>query len=89
MDIPDLSARVEEYISAELTYASLFWSHHIRDTGPDNEILFELKDLMHNRFLYWLEVLSLLNQVQTATGSIEIMQRYLEVSRIIGCRCCC
>ncbi|KAJ7328358.1 hypothetical protein DFH08DRAFT_815860 [Mycena albidolilacea] len=72
VEVPDLSNRIEAHISAELNYASLFWAHHLQDTGLDNEMLAEIKDLMNNRFLYWLEVLSLLNQMPIATEGLKI-----------------
>jgi hypothetical protein len=82
IEVPDLSDRIETHISAELRYASSFWAHHLRDTGPDNEILAELKDLMNVRFLYWLEVLSFLSQVPIATEGLEISRHCVSVSAI-------
>jgi hypothetical protein len=82
IEVPDLSNRIEAHISAELNYASLFWAHHLQDTGLDNEMLAEIKDLMNNRFLYWLEVLSLLNQMPIATEGLEITSRCVSVSAI-------
>ncbi|KAF7348802.1 WD40 repeat-like protein [Mycena venus] len=72
VDVPDLSDRIEAHIPTELRYASSFWAQHLRDTGLDNEILAEIDDLMNIQFLYWLEVLSLLNRVPTAIQSLEI-----------------
>ncbi|KAJ7224708.1 hypothetical protein GGX14DRAFT_309597, partial [Mycena pura] len=79
VDVPALLDRIEGHIFAELKYASLFWAHHLRDAGLDEEILIELKGLMNNRFLYWLEVVSLLNQVPIAIESLEITRNYTEV----------
>lgn len=82
VNVPNLSSRIEARISAEVKYASLFWSYHLRETGHDNEISVELKELMYNKFLYWLEVLSLLNKVAIANESLEITRDCIEVSGI-------
>ncbi|KAF7348813.1 WD40 repeat-like protein [Mycena venus] len=72
IEVPDLSDRTEAHIPAELRYSSSCWAHHLDDAGLEKEILAELEDLMNHRFLYWLEVLSLLNQVPIATEGLEI-----------------
>ncbi|KAJ6545575.1 hypothetical protein B0H19DRAFT_1168004 [Mycena capillaripes] len=82
--VPDLASRIEKHIPAELKYASLFWSHHLHETDPDDEILVELKHLMYRKFLYWLEVLSLLNKVPMANGSLEVMRAYIEADEAFG-----
>ncbi|KAF7340415.1 WD40 repeat-like protein [Mycena venus] len=72
IEVPDLSDRTEAHIPAELRYSSSCWAHHLDDSGLEKEILAELKDLMNHQFLYWLEVLSLLNQVPIAIEGLEI-----------------
>ncbi|KAJ7192655.1 hypothetical protein GGX14DRAFT_594255, partial [Mycena pura] len=85
VDIPDLSSRIAEHISAELKYGCIFWSSHLfwsqhpQYGGIDNDVLFELKDLLSHRFLHWLEVLSLLKQVPIATESLKITWKCMEV----------
>ncbi|KAJ6532351.1 WD40-repeat-containing domain protein [Mycena capillaripes] len=76
-DVPDLSNRIEKHIPAAYAYAGLFWSHHLYSTDLDSEILVELKGLMHDKFLHWLEVLSLLNQVPIASESLEILRNWV------------
>jgi hypothetical protein len=84
-DIPELSARIEQYISDELKYASLFWSDHLQHATVNNEILFKLKDLTHRQFPHWLEVLSLLGQVPIAIASLQIARDYVQVRLINVC----
>ncbi|KAF7364352.1 WD40 repeat-like protein [Mycena sanguinolenta] len=78
VDVPNLPARIAEYIPAELKYASLFWGHHFADTPLDNEVLEALKRLLYCRFLYWLEILSLLDQVRLAIESISLVRNHVE-----------
>ncbi|KAJ7366031.1 hypothetical protein DFH08DRAFT_679026, partial [Mycena albidolilacea] len=78
IDVPDLSDRIATHITAELKYASLFWAHHLQATEVDDEIFSELKHFMNNQFLHWLEVLSLLGQVPSATESLKGIQNCIE-----------
>jgi hypothetical protein len=77
VEIQDLSVRVETHISPQLSYASQYWADHLHDAGPDPEILEELKKFIHQKFLYWLEVLSLLQEVRIATDSLNIALAYV------------
>jgi hypothetical protein len=81
-NVPDLASRIQQHIPAELRYATIFWAHHLRDTGPDKGILYELTELIHHRFLYWLEALSLIGQVALAKGSLETAVNCVEVGEI-------
>ncbi|KAJ7235794.1 hypothetical protein C8J57DRAFT_1530491 [Mycena rebaudengoi] len=76
VNVPDLGSRIERHIPAELEYAS--------DISPDDEILAELKDFIYNKFLYWLEVLSLLDNVPIATGSLEVVRICIEADEAFG-----
>ncbi|KAJ7154878.1 WD40-repeat-containing domain protein [Mycena crocata] len=71
-DVPRLSERISDSISPALSYASQHWAYHLHTTAPDQEILAELGDFMCTGLLYWLEVLSLLNQIPTARECIVI-----------------
>ncbi|KAJ6565680.1 quinon protein alcohol dehydrogenase-like superfamily [Mycena sp. CBHHK59/15] len=75
-DVPGLSSRIASQISPSLSYSSHFWANHLQETGIDTTILTEVKGLMYSRFLYWLEVLSLLNQVMIATDSLMAAGNY-------------
>jgi hypothetical protein len=77
-DVPDLLSRTKECIPLELRYASLFWADHL-PTGLGDEILVRLRDLMYIKFLYWLEVLSLLDQTPVAKQSLETLQEHVKV----------
>ncbi|KAJ7142444.1 hypothetical protein C8R44DRAFT_585355, partial [Mycena epipterygia] len=77
--LPKLSERIEEMISPQLAYATKFWADHLHEAGldQDKDILDELKELMEYRFLYWLEVLSLLEHVSIVTSSLKIALKYV------------
>ncbi|KAJ7108177.1 WD40-repeat-containing domain protein, partial [Mycena epipterygia] len=75
-DVEKLSDRIQTHISPHLMYAAQFWSDHLQDVDPDQEILSELKEFIEHHFLYWLEVLSLRDQVSIATRSLNIARKH-------------
>ncbi|KIM27014.1 hypothetical protein M408DRAFT_176560 [Serendipita vermifera MAFF 305830] len=78
-DINNLSERVRENISDILQYSCLHWSSHLcANLDPASTEICQLLDsfLRGERFLYWLEVLSVMGKVPTAIVSLR---------RIIAC----
>ncbi|KAF7982115.1 hypothetical protein HWV62_29831 [Athelia sp. TMB] len=64
--IPDLAGCIEKAISPSLSYACLFWGDHIRQTLTGNTSLEPLiLKFFEEKFLYWLEVLSLMGEVRS------------------------
>ncbi|KAJ7131601.1 WD40-repeat-containing domain protein, partial [Mycena crocata] len=51
------------YISSTLLHCCLYWSEHLDDNRGDTEILQELQRFLKNKFLFWVEVLSLFGDV--------------------------
>ncbi|KZP16022.1 hypothetical protein FIBSPDRAFT_68467 [Athelia psychrophila] len=69
-DIPDLSAHVA-IIPQSVSYACQFWGHHLGQTIPrDPAILDLILHFFELKFLYWLEVLSLLGEVSLASRTL-------------------
>ena len=63
-DIADLSERVERAIPQSLSHPCLFWGHHIQHIPPGQSSLLPLiLDFFQQKFLGWLEVLSLMGEV--------------------------
>lgn len=70
--IEDLDEVIALCIPGHLFYACIFWGDHLdEDWFSEETSLLELKNLIHKRFLFWLEVLSLTNMVHTAFKSLE------------------
>ncbi|KDQ14545.1 hypothetical protein BOTBODRAFT_72719, partial [Botryobasidium botryosum FD-172 SS1] len=72
--VPDLENRVEEAVSAELEYGCLYWAHHLAHAEKDSQDL-ETVELLAKLFLgplvlYWLEALSLMNELGAATPAL-------------------
>ena len=90
-EVPDLDRRIEENISPELLYSTLFWFSHLVDysgtTGSMEEVVsqspgsLELSHMLTDflpteRSLYWLEVLSLTNNLERAVDSLTYINDY-------------
>ncbi|EJD04815.1 WD40 repeat-like protein [Fomitiporia mediterranea MF3/22] len=61
--IPDLPDRVKANIPPHLQYACLFWSQHLCEARFSHTLLGKLSELLDEHLLYWLEVMTLLKQV--------------------------
>jgi hypothetical protein len=79
-DVPDLTTRVENSILPHLSYGCRFWADHLRLTAYDTDILNELRNFLHHRFLYWLEVFSLIKKINAASGMLLSMLEWNQVS---------
>ncbi|TFK63886.1 WD40 repeat-like protein, partial [Pluteus cervinus] len=80
-DIGDLHAKIQDFISPELQYACLYWSHHLiscESTNVQSDHL--LKAVFVNvKTLMWIECLSLLNKVYHGIHSIKKLLQWLSV----------
>ena len=82
--VKDLPSRIKTNIPAPLLYSCSFWATHLRDTtiGRDGHetLMTAVKDFLHVRFLYWLEVMSLTKQVSAANIALLTAAPWIEAS---------
>ena len=77
-EISDLAERVKKYISPELSYSCRFWTDHLREFNlPLTEAVRAFFN--HERFLFWLEALSLLKAINTCTSSLSSVIQWVAV----------
>jgi hypothetical protein len=86
-DVEDLDDRRKEHIGEALEYACRFWTHHVSLASKTGEeigpMLDLLQDFFEHRFLFWIEVLSILEDLGTAMYSLRRLQEWLQhVSRL-------
>jgi hypothetical protein len=70
-------------IPAHLSYSCRFWAEHLEEGDDKHDrrtLLKEIHDFLHNRFLFWLEVLSLIKEVSVAQLALLMAIRRLGVS---------
>ncbi|CAE6411393.1 unnamed protein product, partial [Rhizoctonia solani] len=59
--IPNLEERITANISEELFYSCRFWMDHLSETDPVDTSLLLANELLSERLLFWMEVMSLKN----------------------------
>lgn len=78
-DIPDLQSLVGRYISSALSYACCFWGDHLRSIPFDDEVMNKLQVLFEEKFLFWLEVLSLVDSIGLASPTLSSVKVWLQL----------
>ena len=82
-EVEDLAERKEKYISIPLGYACRYWADHLSHIPPENnsndELVQVLSEFIRTKFLYWIEVLSLLGHVKVAATSLDKARRWHSV----------
>jgi hypothetical protein len=81
-DVEDLHDRRKRFVSDALEYACQFWTDHISlasKTGEDIELMLDLlKEFFKDRFLLWIEVLSILEDLGITVYSLRRVQEWLK-----------
>ena len=82
-EVDDLQERTEQYIGHCLQYACKSWHKHFVNLrtvpGHMSKITFILHRFLEEKFLSWLEVLSLLGTVRDAVDALETAAKHLKV----------
>ena len=81
-EVEDLQTRVESNISVALQYACQSWHHHLPETGEDvPDIISSLGVFLKEKFLAWLEVVSVLGAVRGAVAALARLAPWLQKVR--------
>jgi hypothetical protein len=83
-DVPDLASRIEKLIPTHLSYSCRFWSDHLKTAKIDVEVVESVKDFLHTHLLYWLEVLSLIKEVNIASQMLMLIGTFIRVSASVA-----
>ena len=75
---------VDKYIPTALKYACHFWAAHLLDTKIDQDcpdrLMHEVEEFFLIRFLFWLEVMSLTQEVSAAKIALATVIPWIQVS---------
>ena len=86
-DIGDLKERIERHIDPALRYACRSWHMHLVDRHTEKvdtrEFTSALRRFLEMKFLFWLEVLSVLGAVRNAVDALRAAGNLLEVCKIL------
>jgi len=78
-EVFDLRERAEKYIDPGLRYACESWHKHFVDAHTSN-ITPVLHRFLEEKFVFWLEVLSVLGSVRNAVDALQVTAKWLEAS---------
>ena len=82
-DVNDLKERTEKYIDPALRYACTSWHIHLSNTYTTPicapTITPTLRQFLGTKFLFWLEVLSVLGSVRSAVEALQVAVNWLGV----------
>ena len=85
-DVSDLEERTKKYIGPALRYACLSWHKHLVNgtTGPADApaVTLALHQFLEEKFLFWLEVLSVLGAARDIVEALESITHWSEVCRV-------
>ncbi|GJJ10686.1 hypothetical protein Clacol_004913 [Clathrus columnatus] len=71
IDDGGLPGQILSSISSQLSYSSRCWALHVSSTAFDSTLAEKVEKFLHNCFLLWLEVLSLMKAVGGAAKSMS------------------
>ena len=78
-EVKDLQARIDDRVSTALQYACRSWYNHLTQAmGDFAEIISYLRLFLQDKFLAWLEVLSVLKDVGGAAVALEKLMPWLQ-----------
>ena len=87
-EVKDLQARIDARVSLALQYACRSWHNHLTEAmGGFASVISCLRTFLRDKFLAWLEVLSVLGDVGGAAVALEKLMPWLqEVCFSVFCR---
>jgi hypothetical protein len=77
-DVPDIESLISKHIPSALSYASVFWGIHLKGLAFEDNLFTKLQFLFGEKFLFWLEVLSLKNSVGIALPALSSLLLWLQ-----------
>ena len=80
-EVDDLKERTGQHIDQALEYACRSWHKHLNESRPacKPDITLVLHQFLEGKFLFWLEVLSVLGAAREAIGALEATAKWLDV----------
>ena len=80
-EVDDLVERRDRHIDHALRYACQSWHKHFINEHMANtaKVTSALHDFLEKKFLFWLEVLSVLGTARNAVDALEVAAKQLEV----------
>jgi hypothetical protein len=84
VDVEDLNTRVDQHIPPALLYSCRFWDDHLKHTDFKTDLLRNVETLMKEKFLFWLEALSLTRNIGLAPTAFATLNMWFASSQPEG-----
>ena len=81
-EVGDLGERIDKYADKALEYACRSWHKHLVDKMPVRT-LNALHQFLSEKFLFWLEMLSVVDAVREAADALEAIAKWLDVRCVL------
>jgi hypothetical protein len=81
VDVEDLNTRVDEHIPPALLYACRFWDDHLKQTDFKTDLFRKVETVFKEKFLFWLETLSLTRNIGLAPSAFATLNMWLASSQ--------
>ena len=78
-DLRDLYQYTEEVLPGNLTYACQYWARHLAESNLNQSLVDGLRDFSAARLLYWVECLSLIDDLDLGISGLDIVIKVLVV----------
>jgi hypothetical protein len=86
-EVKDLSQRIENKVGRPLLYACRFWASHVQSTMANEynrfSLMKEVEEFLYTRLLFWLEVMSLVDEIAAANISLLTVAPQIAVSNFL------
>ena len=80
-DVENLNSRIEQHIPPALLYACRFWGDHLKHTDFEVDLFEKAETLFKEKFLFWLETLSLTRNISLAPSAFGTLNMWLATSQ--------
>jgi hypothetical protein len=79
-DVENLNTRVDQRIPPALLYSCRFWDDHLKQTDFKTDLFRKVETLFKEKFLFWLEALSLTRNIGLAPSAFATLNIWLASS---------
>jgi hypothetical protein len=82
-ELPELQSRIKQYLPEAVQYACRYWVGHLQNISPEHAgkgTMMQLRRFLFKHLLHWIELSSLLGQLDTALTSLKSLEEWLKVS---------
>ena len=76
-DVEDLNTRIDQHIPPALLYACIFWDDHLKHADFEMDLFGKVETLFKDKFLFWLETLSLTRNIGLASSAFATLNIWL------------